>query len=56
MEANRDDAKRCLNKAKAAHRLGDFERAQKLALKSNKLYPTKECEGKHDLVLMVVIF
>lgn len=46
MDANRDDAVRCLEKARAAYRSGDFEKARRLAQKSKRLFPTKKCEGK----------
>ena len=45
MDANKDVALECLDKAKHAMRHGDVEKARRMAEKSNKLFPTKEAEG-----------
>ena len=45
MDANKDVALECLDKAKHAMRRGDVEKARRMAEKSIKLFPTKEAEG-----------
>ena len=42
MEANRDESVRCLNLAQYAYRLeGDRQKAMRLAIRSNQLYPSQ---------------
>ena len=45
MEANKEDALKCLGLAKEAHCAGDVEKARRLASKSKRLFATQECEG-----------
>ena len=51
--ANKDEALRCLKKAKAAASTGQIEKARRLGQKSLKLCQTKECEGTHMKATLV---
>ena len=53
MEANKEDALKCLEKAKEAHCVGDVEKARRLASKSKRLFSTQECEG--DIILNIML-
>lgn len=44
--ANKEEAKRCLNKAKDAFQSGNVSYAKKLTQKSLKLCATQEARGK----------
>ena len=54
MDANRDDAIRCLEKARAAYYSGDLEKALRLAQKSKRLFPTEKCEGTQGTVSLLL--
>ena len=53
MEANKEDALKCLGKAKEAHCVGDVEKARRLAIKSKRLFATQECEG--DIIFKIML-
>lgn len=44
MESNKDEAIRCLSIAKSSFEAGDYSKAQRLAEKSKRLYPTERAE------------
>ncbi|KAG1170351.1 hypothetical protein G6F70_007735 [Rhizopus microsporus] len=44
MESNKDEAIRCLSIAKSSFEAGDYSKAQRLAEKSKRLYPTEQTE------------
>ena len=46
MEANKDGALQCLERARKAFRDGDIAKARRLANKSKRLFSTKEADGK----------
>lgn len=45
MEANRDEAIKCLEKAREALREGDVEKSRRFANKSKHLFSMKETDG-----------
>lgn len=49
--ANKEEAKRCLQKAVAALKGGDIQYARKLASKSYRLCPTDEAQGLMTKIL-----
>ena len=52
MEANREESLKCLNLAQYALRLeGDREKAKRLAIKSNQLFPSKLAQDLINLLL-----
>ena len=44
MEHNRDAANQCLQKAKQALKIGDIEKAKRMAEKSHRMFPRTETE------------
>ena len=46
MESNREESLKCLSLAEKYLREGNFEKADKFANKSAKLYPTDKAKGK----------
>ena len=46
MESNKEESYRCLDLAEKAWRSGDKEKAERLAKKAQKLYPSNESKGK----------
>ena len=53
MEANRDESVRCLNLAQYAFRLeGDREKAKRLAIRSNQLYPSQMAQDLLKVLIM----
>lgn len=46
MEVNKDEAYRCLDRARHYLTEGDIEKAEKFINKSKKLFPTTEADGK----------
>ena len=51
--ANRDEARKCLLKAKSAYNKGAFSEAERLAKKSSRLCPSEEAEGQLGFVSTV---
>ena len=49
MESNKEESYRCLDLAEKAWRSGDKEKAERLAKKAQKLYPSNESKGKKKL-------
>jgi len=45
MESNKDESLKCLRLSSEYLAKGDRERARKFALKSERLYPSKEAAG-----------
>lgn len=46
MDSNKDEAERCMELAELYLREKKYEEAEKFVRKAQKLYPTKEAEGK----------
>ena len=46
MESNRDEAVKCLGLAEKFLREGNFDKAERFILKSQKLFPTDKAKGK----------
>ena len=44
MEVNKDEAKRCIELATAALKMGNLEKAEKLLKKSQNLYPLAQAQ------------
>lgn len=53
MEANKDEAYVCLDRARLYLTDGDLENAKKFINKSKKLFPTTEADGKHLDILLI---
>ena len=49
MESNKEESYRCLDLAEKAWRSGDKDKAERLAHKAQKLYPSNESKGKNKV-------
>ena len=47
MDANKDEAERCIQAAERAVNAGEREKAARLLRKAEKMYPTKEAQCKY---------
>lgn len=51
---NRDQAERCLQKAREAYKSGELETARRLASKSNRLCPSSQAQGKRPCIKLML--
>lgn len=54
MESNKDDAERCIELATKYLQDGNREKAEKLLLKSERLFPTAKAKGTYNLLIKFV--
>lgn len=51
---NRDQAERCLEKARDAYKSGELEAARRYASKANRLCPTSKAQGNKSVHVHVL--